>query len=214
MFYLIYKITNNINNKIYIGSHKTKNKDDGYIGSGKYLNRAIKKYGIENFTKEILFVFDNATEMYNKEAELVDDNFLSEENTYNLKRGGFGGWDYVNSNNLSGGNGRFNKVTAKERSILAHKKLQEIRKNNPQWQADHNKKTSLAMLGHPNYFKYHSEESKKKISTTLRENNTRVGEKNSQYGTLWITNGVENKKIKKEFLDDYIKLGYYKGRKY
>ena len=44
MFYLIYRITNKINNKIYIGFHKTKNKDDGYMGSGKYLNRAYEKY--------------------------------------------------------------------------------------------------------------------------------------------------------------------------
>ena len=91
MFYLIYKITNNINNKIYVGSHKTKNKDDGYTGSGKYLKHAINKYGVENFTKEILFEFYTAKEMYDKEAEIVDDDFLAEENTYNLKRGGFGG---------------------------------------------------------------------------------------------------------------------------
>ena len=95
-YYTIYKVTNKINGKIYIGSHKTKNLDDGYMGSGKYLTHALQKYGLENFTKEILFIFDNPKDMYAKEAEIVNDEFLTEENTYNLKRGGFGGWDYVN----------------------------------------------------------------------------------------------------------------------
>ena len=97
MFYLIYKITNLINGKIYIGSHKTMDVNDSYMGSGKYLIHAQRKYGIENFTKEILFIFDDPIKMYEKEAELVNDDFLSEESTYNLKRGGFGGFDYINS---------------------------------------------------------------------------------------------------------------------
>lgn len=41
MFYLIYQIRNKTNNKIYIGKHQTNNKNDEYMGSGKYLRYAI-----------------------------------------------------------------------------------------------------------------------------------------------------------------------------
>lgn len=97
ILYTVYKITNNVNGKIYIGSHKTRDIDDSYMGSGKLLKYAFKKYGIENFTKEIMYVFDNPDEMYKKEAELVDTDFIKESTNYNLKIGGFGGFDYVNS---------------------------------------------------------------------------------------------------------------------
>ena len=95
MFYTVYKTTNKTNGKFYIGTHKTSNLDDKYLGSGKLLRRAIEKYGVDNFEREILHVFDTPAEMFAKEAEIVTADFLAEENCYNLKLGGEGGFDHL-----------------------------------------------------------------------------------------------------------------------
>lgn len=92
MFYYVYKITNQINGKFYIGAHSTKNLDDGYMGSGKRIKYAIEKYGIENFNKEILKFYDTKVEMYLAEKELVELG----NHSYNLVEGG-GGIDPLNS---------------------------------------------------------------------------------------------------------------------
>lgn len=88
MQYVIYKITNKLNSKIYIGAHKTVNINDGYMGSGTGIKRAIKKYGVENFEKEILFSLNSEQEMYDKEAEIVTEDFIKKSNVYNMKTGG------------------------------------------------------------------------------------------------------------------------------
>lgn len=218
MYYTIYKITNIINGKFYIGSHRTKNINDTYMGSGKLLKRAIEKYGIENFKKEILFVFDNAEEMYAKEKELVNVDFLSEENTYNLKIGGFGGWDYANKPGI---NITHTKEFAVYRSSLGlEKRISTIKENykNPIWTKNLKSKISQSKKKYfethdgPFKGKKHSPDTILKIIKSSK--NKGLGSKNSQYGTCWITNGKENKKIKKEDLDYYIKTGYYKGRTY
>ena len=89
--YLIYKITNNLNGKIYIGKHITENIDDGYMGSGTVIKKAIRKYGVENFTKEILFDVYGEDLMNFLEEAIVDEAFVAREDTYNLKTGGDGG---------------------------------------------------------------------------------------------------------------------------
>jgi hypothetical protein len=212
MYYTIYKITNQINGKFYIGSHKTKDLNDAYMGSGKYLKHAQEKYGIENFTKEILFVFDTPEEMYAKEAEIVNEDFLAEENTYNLKIGGFGGWHYINSND------EFRIAKNKKARQAANASILEKHgaSNSSQLPSARNKlsasmRTRIAsgFSSNPPSFagKKHSEETKQKMKDSHAGKH--VGEKNSQFGTVWITDGNINKKIRK---DATIPDGFFKGK--
>jgi hypothetical protein len=101
MYYIIYKTTNTINGKFYIGAHKTKNINDKYLGSGVALNAAIKKYGIENFIREILFHAKDETEMFDMERQIISENMG--ENCYNMMPGGKGGFDHINSTNMHHG---------------------------------------------------------------------------------------------------------------
>lgn len=91
MYYIIYQTTNQINGKKYIGKHKTDNLYDNYLGSGSLLVKSIRKYGRENFKKDILFIFDNESDMNNKEIELITDDVLKNEEYYNIALGGQGG---------------------------------------------------------------------------------------------------------------------------
>jgi len=98
MFNYFYKITNKVNGNFYFGVHRTKILEDGYMGSGKRLRYAIEKYGIENFTKEIIEFFDTSDEALDFESEIVTEKLVLDKNCYNLIKGGMGGWDYVNKN--------------------------------------------------------------------------------------------------------------------
>ena len=91
MFYYLYKITNWFNGKIYIGVHKTKNLNDGYMGSGKILGKAFKKYGFEYFTKDIISFFDTYEMALVEEREVVNVEFVKSKWSYNMKIGGIGG---------------------------------------------------------------------------------------------------------------------------
>ena len=93
MYYTVYKVTNLINGKFYIGKHQTKDLNDGYMGSGNLIKYAIRKYGISNFTKEYLEILDSEQKMNLAEKILV---VIDSEVSYNLCGGGHGGFVYVN----------------------------------------------------------------------------------------------------------------------
>lgn len=217
-FYTVYKTTNNINGKYYIGVHKTSNPYDDYLGSGKFLKRAIEKYGIENFEKEILAIFETAKEAFDLEKELITFEMIESNQVYNLKNGGEGGFDFINKNkfNLYGKNG---KEEHGLENLLNASKIHRIRmKEDEEYRLDYCKKVSEGCRkrfengGKGSFLgKKHTTETKLKIGEKISL--IQSGEKNSQYGTCWITKDNENKKIKKEELDFWLQQGWKKGRK-
>jgi hypothetical protein len=100
--YTVYKTTNLANGKYYFGVHKTDNPIDDYLGSGTYIIRAIAKYGREKFRKDVLFIFDetNAASAFAKEDELIQCYRGRDPLCMNLRRGGDGGFDWINKNGL------------------------------------------------------------------------------------------------------------------
>lgn len=212
MHYTIYKITCKLNSKFYIGKHQTMNLQDGYMGSGKLIKRAIKKYGLENFEKEILHVFSNEAEMNEAEKKLV----TLGEDSYNLCPGGLGGFGFINANGLNNSKKDFVEMGPKISSRTKSQRRLEF-EHNPL--VEHEKMSKKSQLGtkaikikYPEGVwknKKHSVETKLKMS---EQGKKRTGSLNSQFGTCWVTNGNENVKIPKEKLDKYSAKGYNKGR--
>ena len=92
MHFIVYKTTNKINGKFYIGQHKTAYIEDEYIGSGSLLKRAIKKYGIENFETEVLELCQSKESLNEKEIYWIDKlNATNKNIAYNISKGGDGG---------------------------------------------------------------------------------------------------------------------------
>ena len=87
---IVYKTTNQINGKIYVGRQLHDNPN--YIGSGKIMRHAIKKYGKSNFKKEILEQCSSVSELNEKEKYWVSKlNATDKSVGYNIMNGGQGG---------------------------------------------------------------------------------------------------------------------------
>ena len=76
-FHFIYKTTNLLSGKYYIGMHSTDNLDDGYLGSGRRLRYSINKYGKENHHREILEYCKTREELKSRETEIVNLNEIA-----------------------------------------------------------------------------------------------------------------------------------------
>jgi len=93
---IVYRTINRVNGRMYIGMDSRNNPT--YLGSGKALKCAINKYGKNNFIKEILEVCSNREELARQEIYWIKHyNAVDSPLYYNIKRGGIGGWEHVDS---------------------------------------------------------------------------------------------------------------------
>lgn len=210
-YYLIYKITNLVNNKIYIGAHETMDKDDSYMGSGKYLKRAQQKYGIDKFKKEILFECDSRESMFLKETEIVDEEFVARLDTYNLKVGGDGGWDFCNLNGkrISIENQNKDKMKMIERMKQTKASFSQEKKDAISQKLSISLKLYNEIYGSIWLGKCHSEKTRKQMSKSHQGKHN--GKLNSQFGKMWICNDL-TKESKSILKTDPIPNGWRKGR--
>lgn len=220
MIHILYKITNKKNGKSYIGIHKTNEINDGYLGSGKYIKRAIKKYGVENFDKEIVAYFPDRKSCSLAERKLIQET--PKEKLYNISSGGES-WDYINENNLNNinhtGDEYKNKLgNAISKALMKNHWARDVKKkDHPIYKSSYEKwlKTCYERHGKDVFKTFknrkHTEESKKKIGS--KNSIHQQGKNNSQYGTCWIFLKDTNKKIQSTELKNWLKKGWSKGRK-
>lgn len=186
------------------------------MGSGVNIHRAIEKYGIKNFKKEILFECKDEYEMAEKEAEIVNEEFLKRDDVYNIAKGGYLGGTLSLRN--------YTKEDLKNWGKLGAKRLKDKLDSDPKFRKNWYEKlvrtsqspeAKAKRAAHPGSFtgRKHSKETKQKISEISRENNFQKGINNSQFNTCWINNLKENKKIKVEELNFWLDQGWIKGRK-
>ena len=183
MAYYVYITTNKINGMKYIGQHSGEI-DDNYLGSGVKLKNAIKKYGKENFFKEILYIASSEKELNEKEKEFISKyNAVNDSEFYNIAPGGEG----YNVKDLSEENYK----------IWYAKCLEGNQKRDTSYMqtAEYKEKMSKSTSGEKNgmYGKHHTEEAKKKMS----ENSIgkTLGSKNGMYGKKGM-NAINGRHIK------------------
>lgn len=163
IFYGIYKITNLVNGKMYIGKHQTDNIDDNYFGSGKILKYALQKYGKHNFRREWIMFCENAEEMDMAERMFVDETWILRSDTYNLCKGGEGGHTWSGCHPMLGkkhtesarkkislsSSGEKNHNFGKKVSVETRNKISKARTGQPsKFKGKKNPKISMALTGH------------------------------------------------------------------
>jgi hypothetical protein len=173
----------------------------------------LRSIGIENFEKEILIEASSSEEMFERERELVELG----PHSYNLKEGGEGGFDYILSNRLQG---FCDLALAKKGRALANISLEE--KHGDEWRSAIGRLGGVATkekgLGifdpiHRSVVRVaqlQTNAAMQKKKETFKQIGHSQGERNSQFGTMWITDDHVSRKIKKT---DPIPEGWRKGRR-
>lgn len=212
-YHYIYETICLKSHRFYIGMHSTDNLQDSYQGSGKQLWHSFRKHGKDKHVTKILEFLPDRQSLKVREKELVDEELVGNKMCMNLALGGEGGLTF--------------KRTAKHNRLsvlggkLGNSKQAWLRANNPEWAKKYSLSRSkvskklyedgITKLTFKN--KKHTTATKEKMSQHRKGKNT--GTKNSQYNTCWIYHLElkQNKKIKKQELDNYLSQGWLKGRK-
>lgn len=208
-YHFIYKTTNLVNGKWYMGMHSTSNLEDGYVGSGTFLWKSIKKYGRENFKMEIQEFFPDRRSLKEREIEIITEELLEDPMCMNLSLGGNGG-PFINDETWK----KIHSLGGIATMKLLVKRHCERLKNDTDYRNKFCKSQQNRKGGRGAFVgKHHSDETIKKI----KEKNSVAakGENNSQFGRKWIYNIDVQKSIavKQSELNEYLDKGWKLGRK-
>lgn len=209
MYGYIYKTTNLVNGKIYIGQHKSDKFDESYLGSGILLNKAILKYGVECFRQEILEVCYSKNELNEREIYWIEYyNSTNVEIGYNMTRGGDGGdtkillsEDRKNLLSKKTSERMLNTILVKE---LSSNKILRINRND----FDESKYERF----HPK-FKY-SNASKKKMSNSAKERIAKYGPPNTNPKYKLYGQDGTYIKVHKDDISKYLSQGYITSKEH
>lgn len=193
MYGYIYLTTNLVNGKKYIGKKESSVFDPNYHGSGKYICRAIKKYGTDSFVTEILCWCENLDELNNSERYFIKlHNAVKSKDYYNIHEGGSGG--NVIAGYTDEDMQQFKNNMSKEFKGRKHMIKDGVRRYVRPEDIDR-----YLLDGWEFFHKKMSEEDRLRTSETS---------KNRKY----ITNGQINKLVKIEELDYYLSNGFKLGQ--
>lgn len=145
----IYLTTNLVNGKKYIGQHIISNtkRDETYLGSGTYLIKAIKKYGKENFKREIIDTAVSKDELDFLEAWHIYIRKADKSKDYYNVAPGWSGTGYEGKNNPMYGKNPWLNKTKEEMEQIAKSKSEKMKirhkgKNNPFYGRKHSQEFS------------------------------------------------------------------------
>ena len=217
-YYTVYKTVNLLNGKFYFGVHKTKNPNDEYLGSGTYIKRAVEKYGEQNFRKEVLFIYLDAESAFGKEDELIQ-CWRGHPLCKNLRKGGSGGFDYINRTGLNGTwkaqsfEAKQKRVTTVGKMLLKPEYLKGLQERIrmagrmvPPEKREANRQMAIAAMSKKWVSNDGVEQIRKRMSETHR------GERNSSFNTCWLHREGEQIKVKRDEVNKYFVEGWLIGR--
>lgn len=213
-FHYIYKTTCTVTGRYYIGMHSTDDLNDGYIGSGKRLWYSIQKHGKAAHVCTILEHFPDRVSLKRREREIIDERMLGDTQCMNLRLGGEGGFDHVNSDS----------EIQKAKNLKSQIAMKTLAETDPEWASRRSEKHRINMKesyrsgdrvvpkGFSQAFrgKKHTEETLQK----LRNKPKLLGNKNGSFGSRWMTDPTTlvSKKISADRIEAMKVLGWIEKR--